>query len=265
MIKERLEAWKANNNGNLPETILWYRDGVSESQLSTISHFEIPEIEKAYAELSGTTNEPKIMFMVVGKRHNTRFYAKNEADTYTSYNKNERRNIVNGNLKPGLLVSDVVTAPGPTNFFLQSHCAIKGTARSAHYYILHNTTNISVRNLQELTMMLCYTFGRSTTGVSYAAPAYIADRLCDRGRAYLRPWAEDKFAQPVFEYNQHKDAQGKKRKSTDTEIKAEKQDMINKLLKSWVWNANYNDGSDTRKPTRLNPWHENLDGGMFWI
>jgi eukaryotic translation initiation factor 2C len=134
MIKERLEAWKANNNGILPETILWYRDGVSESQFTAISDFEIPEIAKVYTELSGTTEQPKIMFMVVGKRHNTRFYAKNEADTYTSYDSNERRNIVNGNLKPGLLVSDVVTAPSPTNFFLQSHCAIKGTARSTTSY-----------------------------------------------------------------------------------------------------------------------------------
>ena len=32
---------------------------------------------------------------------------------------------------------------------------------------------------------LCYTYCRSTTGVSYATPTYYADRLCERGRLYL--------------------------------------------------------------------------------
>jgi eukaryotic translation initiation factor 2C len=228
MIIERLEAWKSNNK-KLPETILWYRDGVSESQFTTISEHEIPEIEHAYSDLGGDVKKLKVTFIVVGKRHHTRFYAKNEEDTY------KNGDTFNGNLKPGLLVTDVVTAPDPTNFFLQSHCAIKGTARSAHYYILHNTTTISTSKLQELTMMLCYTFGRSTTGVSYAAPAYIADRLCERGRAYLRPWAEDKFAMPVFEYTKRKDGQGKERKATNEEILKDKRRMVDALLKSWVW------------------------------
>ena len=36
------------------------------------------------------------------------------------------------------------------------------------------------------THELCYTYIRATLGVSYASPAYYADRLCDRGRAYIR-------------------------------------------------------------------------------
>jgi eukaryotic translation initiation factor 2C len=33
---------------------------------------------------------------------------------------------------------------------------------------------------------LCYTYVRAPVGVSYASPAYYADRLCERGRCYLR-------------------------------------------------------------------------------
>lgn len=112
-------------------------------------------------------------------------------------------------MRPGLLVDHTVTAPKPTNFFLQSHAAIKGTARSAHYYVLRNDTKLETKMLQELTLMLCYTFGRSTTGVSYVAPAYMADRLCERGRSCIRLWAEDRFMEPTFEYTKYHDASGK--------------------------------------------------------
>lgn len=271
MIMERLETWKSHNNEKLPTMILFYRDGVSESQFAAVEKLEIPQIKEAYEKAGGKPDQLKVCFLVVSKRHHTRFYA---ADKKTSYDSREKiqnapkdgpqyRFYVNGNVKAGLLVDDIVTAPKPTNFFLQSHCAIKGTARSAHYYVLRNDTNISEANLKQLTMMLCYTFGRSTTGVSYATPAYVADRLCDRGRSYIRLWAENELAEPVFTYEKYYGADGNERKATDKEILDEKNAMVKKFLHSHVWGDNYND--DPNNPQRLNPWHPNLDEGMFWM
>ncbi|CAN9187777.1 unnamed protein product [Alternaria alternata] len=271
MIMERLETWKSNNNGKLPTTILFYRDGVSESQFAAVTKLEIPQIKEAYEKAGGTPDQLSVCFLVVSKRHHTRFYA---ADKKASYESREKipnapkrgpkyRAYDNGNVKAGLLVDDIVTAPKPTNFFLQSHCAIKGTARSAHYYVLRNDTNISEANLQQLTMMLCYTFGRSTTGVSYATPAYVADRLCDRGRSYIRLWAENEYAKPVFSYKKDYDADGNELKLKDEDILNQKKDWVKQLLHSPVWGDNYQD--DPNKPQRLNPWHRNLDEGMFWM
>lgn len=48
------------------------------------------------------------------------------------------------------------------------------------------TENLTTNATQ--THRLCHTYVRSTTGVSYAPPAYYADRLCERGRCYLRKW-----------------------------------------------------------------------------
>jgi eukaryotic translation initiation factor 2C len=257
MIMERLETWKSNNNERLPTTILFYRDGVSESQFAAVEKLEIPQIKEAYKKAGGKPDQLRVCFLVVSKRHHTRFYA---ADKETSY---KSKGKINGNVKAGLLVDDIVTAPKPTKFFLQSHCAIKGTARSAHYYVLRNDTNISEANLKQLTMMLCYTFGRSTTGVSYATPAYVADRLCDRGRSYIRLWAENEYAKPVFTYKKYYGADGTERKATDKEILDEKNAMVKKFLHSPVWGDNYED--DPNMPQRLNPWHPNLDDGMFWM
>ncbi|KAF2658674.1 stem cell self-renewal protein Piwi, partial [Lophiostoma macrostomum CBS 122681] len=195
MVRERLEAWGKNSTTDkkLPTSIIFYRDGVSESQFENCAEREITQIKEAYEELDGDPTELELTFIVVGKRHHTRFYPTEESQSY--WVKEVKRNskgkvisddwIVDGNLKPGLLVENVVTSPKPYNFFLQSHCAIKGTARSAHYHVLRDGTGKAKEILPKLTLMLCCAFGRATKAVSYAAPAYIADRLCERGRVYL--------------------------------------------------------------------------------
>ncbi|KAH5324478.1 hypothetical protein HBI12_092410 [Parastagonospora nodorum] len=271
MMKERLRAWSARNDDTLPTDILFYRDGISESQFDKCKDKEIPRIEEVYAELSkelcrkhkNTEQAPKtvhLTFVVVGKRHNTRFYAKE--DKYTYMSKQNKVDVVNGNLRPGLLVDSIITNPSPTNFFLQSHCAIQGTARAAHYHVLQDQMELNAR-LPNLTQMLCYAFGRATTGVSYVAPAYIADRLCEQGRAYLRQWAEQPDAKPVSEAP--KDANSRPYSKEDFEVWKKGKALELAQTKS-VWGKNYMDDKDLpEEKRRYNPWHSNLDKGMFWM
>lgn len=141
MVEERISAWRDENDGNLPAAILFYRDGVSESQFRMCEIEEVGQIRQAYKNLGGE-KEVKITFIVVGKRHHTRFYPTDAKDssTYnkkTGYDQKLRKpimeyNRINGNLRPGLLVDNTVTNPSPKNFFLQSHVAVQGTARPAH-------------------------------------------------------------------------------------------------------------------------------------
>ncbi|KAF2272511.1 stem cell self-renewal protein Piwi, partial [Westerdykella ornata] len=195
MVTERLKAWQKKQGGRVPEHIIFYRDGISESQFEACLRKEIPAIRNAHREFA--TNVPgrnnlKLTFIVVGKRHNTRFYALDTADvTSINYEEEGKSNL---NVRAGLYVDDFITDPivkksegGTTefDFYLQSHQAIKGTARSAHYHVLTNDIGLSKASLADLTHKLCYAFSRATKGVSYAAPAYIADRLCERGRVYL--------------------------------------------------------------------------------
>ncbi|KAF2451917.1 stem cell self-renewal protein Piwi, partial [Karstenula rhodostoma CBS 690.94] len=223
MVKELLMIWKDKNNGQLPTSILFYRDGVSESQFVHCRDYEIVEILEAYRDLIGKDKEHdkslKLTFVVVGKRHNTRFYAKEAAHSY-----------VNGNLKPGLLVEDVVTDPSPYNFYLQSHQAIKGTARSAHYHVLRDDMQLGSAKLPSITHLLCFAFGRATKGVSYVAPAYMADRLCDRGQVYLRPWNDvAKEPAPRFQLSNND-----KKNLSKEEINTKKQKFAEKLQRRLV-------------------------------
>lgn len=288
MVKERIEAWQKNNEkknkkiggkARLPGSILFYRDGISESQFDSCRSYEIKQIRKAYRELQGDADRLQITFVVVGKRHNTRFYPTDESQTYKDKEKimdkktgeSTDRIFLNGNLKPGLLVDDVVTSPDPDtpDFFLQSHCAIKGTARPAHYHVLEDGMKLWPTQLPRLTYMLCHAFGRATKGVSYVAPAYIADRLCERGRSYLRMWHKhgSAFPKPTREdgkpLNKSEMLIWKKERALEIARGATFKYHPEDRYPEWVW-GQYNDdpGQDA---IRLNPWHPNLDEGMFWM
>ncbi|KAF2024624.1 stem cell self-renewal protein Piwi, partial [Setomelanomma holmii] len=181
LVLPLLRRWCQLHN-KWPSNVLYYRDGVSISQYDDIVQKELPGIRKAFTELAKQAKRSvpdfKLTAVIVTKRHSTRFFPTKEQDAMAS----------NQNTRPGTLVDGVVTHPYYTDFYLQSHNAIKGTARPAHYFVLRNEMAITTEELEDLTHQLCHTYVRATLGVSYASPAYYADRLCERGRCYLRPF-----------------------------------------------------------------------------
>ena len=238
MVQERLEAYR-EKNGKYPTRMIFYRDGISESQYAECQRLEIKAVLQAYKNL--TKADLKLTFLVVGKRHHTRFFPLTTNDAV----------VKNGNCRPGLLVDNYVTDPGYKNFYLQSHNGIKGTARSAHYHMLHNDVTWGTDQLENLTHHLCYSFARATKGVSYAAPAYIADQLCERGRLYLKGFTGAFPAPPNLE--------GKSKEQRESDMRSWKKDCVDTVYSSPAW-KHY----DAAR-RRYNPWHENLDNSMFWM
>lgn len=166
MICERVLAWfeKAKNptdvdptkkelpkigTQRLPQRILFYRDGVSESQYGMVLHEEKDQIMRGFEraqkillerkELAAGTRKvvPKLTLIVVTKRHHARFYP--ALDT-----------IKNSNLAPGSLVEDQVVTPYNWSFYLQSHHSELGTARSALYVVLYNDDNYDAKAIQRI-------------------------------------------------------------------------------------------------------------------
>ena len=74
------------------------------------------------------------------------------------------------------------------DFYLQSHHALRGTARPAHYVVILNeifkesdvvSSSQNVADLiQDITHNKCYVFGRATKVFSYSTPVYYADIAC---------------------------------------------------------------------------------------
>lgn len=203
MMLARLALWKKNNNGNLPQNILVYRDGVSDGQFNMVLTEELPKIQAA-AKAVYREALPNITIVVCGKRHNVRFYPANSRD------QDRTSNPLNG-----CVVDRGVTRPIYWDFYLQAQAPLQGTARPAHYIVIHDEifTNPKANPdrkpadvLQELTHNICYLMGRATRSISYCTPAFLADRFCDRGRKYLLAF--------YHENNQMVDSQDRFRGST---------------------------------------------------
>ncbi|KAK2871996.1 hypothetical protein FQN49_002632 [Arthroderma sp. PD_2] len=74
MITERLKSWK--DQKCLPDKIIVYRDGVSESQYKQVLDEELGAINDAIQSYYRNKRLPKVTLLIVGKRHHTRQVSK---------------------------------------------------------------------------------------------------------------------------------------------------------------------------------------------
>ncbi|KAJ2781561.1 hypothetical protein H4R18_002793 [Coemansia javaensis] len=156
-----------------PLHIVFYRDGVSETQFNQVRDRELIEIQRACSSVE-KGYRPEITFLAVLKRHNTRFFPMGRDG--------DRRT---GNCVPGTVVDRAITSPTLFDFYLYSHGAIQGTSRPTHYYVLHNDAKFTADEIQQLTYHLCYTYAICTRSVSLVPPVYYAHRVADRARCHL--------------------------------------------------------------------------------
>ncbi|CAN1794211.1 Protein argonaute 7 [Linum perenne] len=172
MVKELLDEFYQEVS-KLPRRIMFFRDGVSETQFSKVLKEELQSIKEACSKFPGY--RPLITFAVVQKRHHTRLFP-SEIDP-SSFN--------NENIPPGTVVDTVITHPTEFDFYLCSHWGVKGTSRPTHYHVLWDENQFTSDELQKLVYNLCYTFVRCTKPVSLVPPVYYAHLAAYRGRLYV--------------------------------------------------------------------------------
>lgn len=196
----------------LPKTIIIYRDGVSEGQYLQVLEKELPLIrtacERVYERVYGKeAAQPRITMLVSVKRHATRFFPTRQQEMdFSTYLDPSHKNYTSRNIKSGTVVDRGVTQARYWDFYLTAHSALKGTARPAHYVVLHDEDfghrhleklpgnasprdvleagRKSVDELEAITHHLCYVFGRATKAISICTPARYADIVCTRARLH---------------------------------------------------------------------------------
>ncbi|XP_071724545.1 protein argonaute 5-like [Rutidosis leptorrhynchoides] len=175
MIRELLLSfYKATKQK--PHQIIFYRDGVSEGQFSQVLQYEMTAIREACQSLQ-PGYLPPVTFVVVQKRHHTRFFPANHNE----------KNLMDksGNILPGTVVDTHICHPTEFDFYLNSHAGIQGTSRPAHYHVLYDENKFTADHMQNLTNSLCYTYARCTKSVSVVPPAYYAHLAAFRARYYI--------------------------------------------------------------------------------
>ncbi|BHF75075.1 hypothetical protein SprV_0501816900 [Sparganum proliferum] len=170
IITDLLKAFGRRNNERLPEKIMFYRDGVSESEFQTVLHEELRAIQRA-CRLLRPNYEPAITFIVVQKRHHIRFKPMDP----------RARNV-----DPGTVVDREVTHASEFDFFLCSQEGIQGTSKPAHYHVLYDDSNWGSDALQSFTYYLCHAYQRCCRSVSYPAPTFYSHLAAFHARDWLK-------------------------------------------------------------------------------
>ncbi|CAF1269422.1 unnamed protein product, partial [Didymodactylos carnosus] len=170
MVVDLLRVFQSSCNNRLPTKIVFYRDGVDDGQFQKVLDNEVKSIQEACKIVYGQKPTPKLTFIVVKKRHNTRFFV---------YENEQTKNI-----QAGTIIDTEITHPSQFNFYLNSHAAIKGTSRPALYHVLHDEIGFTSDEIQQLTFWLCHTDARCSKSVSIPTPVHYAHLAARQSRAF---------------------------------------------------------------------------------
>lgn len=176
ITREHLLYFYRKNNQQKPYKIIFFRDGVSEGQFTEVKQKELSAIRRACFKLE-EKYEPKITFIVVQKRHHTRFFPTNKSDSDDGHK--------NCNVPAGTCVDTVITSPNMQDFYLVSHASIQGVAKPTKYSTLWDDNDLNYDDIEQLAYYLCHLFSRCNRSVSYPAPTYYAHLGAARAKVYI--------------------------------------------------------------------------------
>ncbi|CAI6362543.1 unnamed protein product [Macrosiphum euphorbiae] len=155
-------------NKELPNSIIIYRDGVGDGQLSSVHRTEVDMVKKTCKDLYGE-KKIGIAFIIVKKRISTRFFCR----TPQNYQ----------NPPPGTVIDNTVTDPTMYDFYLVSQNVTQGTVTPTHYNVIVDTLNETTTTcftpgiLQKITFKLTHMYYNWTGTVRVPALCQLAHKL----------------------------------------------------------------------------------------
>lgn len=172
--------YASTHKNTRPESIIVYRDGVSEGQFRMVVDKEILAMKQAFAMMT-PSYDPKLTVLTVQKRHNTRFFQ--ERLSQMDRSQLARMKCGEKNIPAGTVVDTGPVNPKLYDFFLCSHTGIQGTSKPSYYVVMLDENRLSADELQQLTFMLCHDYQRCSKSVSLPAPCYHAHHAATRGKS----------------------------------------------------------------------------------
>ncbi|GAA5870647.1 hypothetical protein JCM16303_001545 [Sporobolomyces ruberrimus] len=194
-----------------PEAIVFFRDGVSESEVGKVLQSGKPNpnslrdsaseehrlFRESLMQKVGKTHEeklarvpevlnalvawqPKLTFILTIKPHHVRAFVNQGPGNI---------NQGSGNIAPGTVIDTEIVDARAADFYLASHKGIIGTTRPTRYFPLVDDNNLSPDAIQGLCNDVAYTYQRCTRAVSLPASVYYADLIGRRVHGWMK--AED--------------------------------------------------------------------------
>nr|AEF32758.1 WAGO-2 [Ascaris suum] len=160
--------------GRYPTQLIIYRGGVSEGQFAMVLQYEVPLI-RAAAKEAGCT-DVKLTLIVANRFHNVRLIPSNV---------NPRDRASSQNIRPGTVVDTQLVHPAFSEFYLNSHRALQGTAKTPRYTIIVDDSRFEMDEVEGMTFCLCFCHQIVAITTSLPTPLYVASQYAERGRRLL--------------------------------------------------------------------------------
>ena len=179
MVLECVDSYKAQNN-YLPKYVAFYRDGVGSGQHDLVKEQEIKRIKEGFEKKYGA-NAPKLIFMLVTKRINDRFFTENTSQGGQGrggYRGNRRGS--GGKLKnpdSGLIVNSKFTSDSNFDFFMVAQNVTQGTATPTRYEVILNESNFTADFFYTMTYFQTFNYYNWSGPVKVPAVCQYAHKL----------------------------------------------------------------------------------------
>ena len=175
-LRDALLRFVKRNEDMLPEHVIVYRGSVNQDQWSRIKATEIQAIQNVLESISSGAVEaslakeeayrPHLVFVAISQRTGTRFFLP-KADQATV-----------GNPEPGTVIDSHIVNPTNTHsFYLINQCVSKGTAVPTQFTILHDSDQLPLSALQNVTYRLSFLYFNVTGSIRVPAPAMYARKV----------------------------------------------------------------------------------------
>ncbi|CAB3398487.1 unnamed protein product [Caenorhabditis bovis] len=171
---ELLESFAENNHNRCPSNIVVFRDGVSDAEMLRTAASELKaikdEVRKFQESRSAKPIEPKYCYIIIKKRHQTRFFKRNgNAEEYENPNS-------------GTVVDKKVVSPYKFDFWLISHHGELGTSRPPHYTVMENSMNLTKDEIYKMCYELTFLSSRVRKPISLPVPVHYAHLSCEKAK-----------------------------------------------------------------------------------
>lgn len=161
-FRNALLRFSRRNDGLLPGHILVYRASASEAQWPAMIATELGALQEVVSRVDDY--DPQITFVAIAKCVGMRVFSHGQAPSR--------------NVDPGAVIDGPELTPSETrSFFLLSHFATRGTTTPTHYTVLHDTADVPLVALQNLTFRLTFLYFNCTCSVKLPAPAQYAKKI----------------------------------------------------------------------------------------
>jgi eukaryotic translation initiation factor 2C len=121
------------------------------------------------------SKHPLLTFIVVKKRHNTRFFTYNPNSTQPRFSKSKKPPKETDNMSIGAVIDTRIVHPYENDFYLNSHNAYQGVNHPSLYHVLLDEIGFTANQLQLLTYHLCFTDARSSASEAIPSVVHQAD------------------------------------------------------------------------------------------